>query len=242
MTQVVLYIVIIYFLIGGAGVYAINKKATPQAARERWVKYFVYLLIVSAIVFATQYARAFMTISLLILAVGIYEMYDVWAKHRRRPIRFFLMSALVYLVLAFCFLNYSSSDSSNDKLFVYTLVFTFDGFAQIIGQLFGKKKIFAISPNKTLEGVIGGFVTAIITGLLLIVQAGNKLSLALIMLILVISSSAMAGDLLASWYKRKCGVKDFSKLIPGHGGFLDRFDSFIFAGALFWCCQFLLFK
>jgi phosphatidate cytidylyltransferase len=242
MTQIVLYIVIIYFIIGGAGVYAINQKATPEAARERWIKYFVYLFIVSTIVFATQYARAFMTISLLILAVGLYEMYCVWNKHRRRPAGFFIAGILVYLLLSFCFLNYTSSDSSNDKLFVYTLVFTFDGFAQIIGQLFGKKRIFAISPNKTLEGLFGGFITGIITGILLILQSGNKLSLALVSLILIITSAAMAGDLLASWYKRKCGVKDFSKLIPGHGGFLDRFDSFIFSGAIFWCCQFFLFK
>jgi phosphatidate cytidylyltransferase len=242
MTQVVLYIIVIYFIIGGAGVVAINRKATPDAARERWIKYFVYLFIVSVVAWSTQYARAFMTLSLLILAVGLYEMYDVWKKHHRKPIGFFITSILFYLLLSFCFLNYASSDSATDKLFLYTLVFTFDGFAQIIGQLFGRKKIFAISPNKTLEGLFGGFITGITTGILLVTQSGNKLSLALVSLILIITSAAMAGDLLASWYKRKCGVKDFSKLIPGHGGFLDRFDSFIFAGAIFWCCQFFLFK
>src|SRR5690606_29409379 len=119
-------------------------------------------------------------------------------------------------------------------LYVYTIVFTFDGFAQISGQLFGKKKVLPkISPDKTIAGVIGGYVMGLATGLFAM-QWLNMSGYAIWFSPLFICTAAFVGDALASWYKRRCNLKDYSKLIPGHGGVLDRFDSLIFAGAVFW--------
>jgi phosphatidate cytidylyltransferase len=107
----------------------------------------------------------------------------------------------------------------------------FDGFSQITGQLLGRTKLFPkISPNKTVEGLIGGALIALLSALVfksLIIGTPLKA----ILLAAVIAVFAFAGDAAKSIYKRKYNVKDFSNLIPGHGGFLDRFDSLIAAGA-----------
>jgi len=117
--------------------------------------------------------------------------------------------------------------------YVYTVIFTFDGFAQLTGQLWGKRKIMPnISPNKTVAGVVGGYVTGMTTGLFA-AQWLDITSDAVWILPLLICTTAFAGDALASWYKRRCGLKDYSDLIPGHGGILDRYDSFMFTGAVF---------
>lgn len=76
-----------------------------------------------------------------------------------------------------------------------------------------------------MEGLIGGFAIALVTAFLV----WNTL-----LTPIIICVGALAGDLLASYYKRKCGVKDYSNLIPGHGGVLDRFDSLIFACVVTW--------
>lgn len=102
------------------------------------------------------------------------------------------------------------------------------------GRFFGKKKLCPkISPKKTVEGVVGGFVLSLICFMLvgLIVQnAFNKdisyISLAIISL--VCTPISIIGDLTFSVIKRESGIKDYGKLIPGHGGILDRFDGVVF--------------
>ena len=108
-----------------------------------------------------------------------------------------------------------------------------DVFAYFIGRHFGKHKLTKISPNKTIEGAVAGIVGAILLGILFAVLCNtiwnvgiNYLVIAIIMAIL--SAVGQIGDLAASSIKRYCEIKDFSELIPGHGGMLDRIDSIIF--------------
>ena len=108
-----------------------------------------------------------------------------------------------------------------------------DIFAYFIGRHFGKHKLTAVSPNKTVEGAVAGVVGAILFGILFAVLCNtiwnvgiNYLVIAIIMAIL--SAVGQIGDLAASSIKRYCDIKDFSELIPGHGGMLDRIDSIIF--------------
>jgi len=87
-----------------------------------------------------------------------------------------------------------------------------------------------ISPNKTYEGLLGGFLMSVCTFLII----GKILEFTVFFTIIAgvgICVSSFLGDFSASWIKRKYGVKDFSSALPGQGGFLDRFDSFITAGA-----------
>ena len=108
-----------------------------------------------------------------------------------------------------------------------------DIFAYFIGRHFGKHKLTAVSPNKTVEGAVAGVVGAILLGILFAILCNtiwgvgiNYLLIGIIMAVL--SIVGQIGDLAASSIKRYCEIKDFSELIPGHGGMLDRIDSIIF--------------
>ena len=134
------------------------------------------------------------------------------------------------------------------QLFAYyyvTVVFT-DMFAFFTGRTFGKHKLIeSVSPNKTIEGAIGGLLIGSVFGTLAAylfgvmpissnMNAGTKICVvALTFLITVILSFLVQiGDLVASKLKRSYDIKDYSNIFPGHGGVIDRFDSTIIGGAL----------
>lgn len=108
-----------------------------------------------------------------------------------------------------------------------------DTFAYAVGKRFGKHKFTSISPKKSIEGSIGGTIGAVILSLIytyIINKAGimEIPYLAILGISVVLSVLGQLGDLAASSIKRYVGIKDFSKLIPGHGGMLDRIDSILF--------------
>ncbi len=103
--------------------------------------------------------------------------------------------------------------------------------AYVVGKTFGKHQLIPLSPNKTIEGAVGGLVSTVGAAFalrwLLGWQAGVVQTT---MLGCVIFWSAVAGDLMESVMKRNANMKDSGNIIPGHGGFLDRFDSYLFTG------------
>ena len=112
-------------------------------------------------------------------------------------------------------------------------------FTDIGGYLFGKilkgPKLTKISPNKTYSGVVGSFFISLITGFIYIKYLGQKSKILLnndpefvVLLILFISLISQLGDLIISYFKRQAKLKDTGKILPGHGGFLDRLDGIIF--------------
>ena len=101
----------------------------------------------------------------------------------------------------------------------------FDIFAYIIGSNFGKTYIVKeISPNKTLEGLIGGLFPLISIGILMGLSLSPK-NYWIILFFILAGFSSFVGDLLISYFKRQSGVKDTGTILPGHGGVLDRIDS-----------------
>lgn len=95
--------------------------------------------------------------------------------------------------------------------------------------MFGKRKLSDISPNKTWEGSVTGFIFTVIISVLLHFIFPNEITIYKAVSIgILIGIFSQTGDLFESMIKRYCGVKDSSNLIPGHGGILDRFDSLIF--------------
>ena len=112
---------------------------------------------------------------------------------------------------------------------IVTIISLCDIFAYLIGKKFGKYKIFPnISPNKTIEGYIGGaFCSLFLCSIIFLYHNFEDLSLILYVIIIIMSS--FIGDLYVSFFKRKLNIKDLGKIFPGHGGVLDRIDSWLFA-------------
>ncbi len=119
-----------------------------------------------------------------------------------------------------------------------------DTMAYIVGSLIGKMSLSKISPKKTWEGTIGGIILATIIMYFIFVlfyfkKSGANSGLELLrmiiaMIALIASVSGVFGDLFESRLKRMAGVKDSGSIMPGHGGFLDRFDSLLFAIPFVW--------
>lgn len=121
-------------------------------------------------------------------------------------------------------------------MFLFVLIWGVDSGAYFAGRYFGKHKLAVhVSPGKTIEGVIGGAMTALVIGAVGAYWFGlspNKWAL-WFLLILITSAFAVLGDLLESMLKRNAGVKDCSAILPGHGGVLDRIDSLTAAAPIF---------
>ncbi len=151
----------------------------------------------------------------------------------------FGMSSLVYIneLSSAKSYMYSSSDSLFFLLFALGGAWFGDTGAYFIGSKFGKRKISpVISPKKTLEGVFGSIAFILILMLILgaiwngaVLDSKSYMQFGwLILVSLLCPVIGLIGDLFFSYIKRSCKIKDYGKLIPGHGGILDRFDSVIF--------------
>ncbi len=230
-----LLLIITCFIIGACAIILNGiKNKDLLENKQRWIKFLVYLGIVHLIVLTICYHSLIRYISILLITMGLIELFYVWKKSGQRSI-FLFMSLFFFLTLGIFFIEFSFWENTSKQLLVYLFVFIFDGFSQVTGQLIGKHKLSPkISPNKTIEGTIGGFVSILITSIFIGPEVYGNNPVAIILIPLLIGSLSLSGDLLASYFKRLCNVKDYSNLIPAHGGILDRFDSFIFSGALYW--------
>ncbi len=225
-------LVLVSFAIGGVAIWTLNKRSHAREGKKRWIKYVFYLVVVMMTIWCIQFG-IMQHMAIVLVAIGAYEIVIGWRRSNRR-VPFLLVSALFYMAVSFGFYRFSRDVAPEGLLYVYSVVFTFDGFAQITGQLLGKKRILPkISPDKTVAGLVGGYVSGAAVGLFML-QWVNMPLWAPGCSPLLICTAAFTGDVLASWYKRRCGLKDYSGLIPGHGGILDRYDSFLASGAVFW--------
>lgn len=143
---------------------------------------------------------------------------------------FHLLSNVLFLGIGFNLLI--SVYNYGIKYFVLLILITTltDTFALFGGSLIGKHKFTSISPNKTIEGcIIGTLVSTFVSTMFYMNIIGNSNNIfSVILVILFLSVIGQCGDLFFSAIKREFNKKDFGKLIPGHGGILDRLDSIIF--------------
>ena len=113
---------------------------------------------------------------------------------------------------------------------IFILLWANDTFAYLWGRMLGKRKLIPrISPKKTVEGLLGGVFSALLTALVLSKYWQDLTTVQWLFCSLLISLSGTLGDLLESALKRQRGVKDSGNIMPGHGGILDRFDGMLLA-------------
>lgn len=144
---------------------------------------------------------------------------------------FYLIGGILFLGISFSLMIVVRNISLNILVYLFLIAIFSDTYAYIIGSLIGNKKLLKeASPTKTIEGLIGGiaFGTFVPTMYYITVVDSQFNLMLLIFITLFLSVLGHLGDLSFSLIKRYFGKKDFSNLIPGHGGILDRFDSIIF--------------
>lgn len=148
---------------------------------------------------------------------------------------FYLVGITLIITLTFNSLIILRNISLNYFIYILLIPIVTDTFAHSTGILFGKHKINEISPNKSWEGCLGGtFFGTLIGVLFYLIVINQDINIFLLMFITtMLSIIGQLGDLFFSLIKRHYKIKDFSKLIPGHGGILDRFDSVIFVALAF---------
>lgn len=166
----------------------------------------------------------------------VYRFSGRWSFSTRL---FYFLLGLIFLWIcttALVFIHGHFEQGGWILLYLLTLVWIADIGAYFSGRRFGKNKLApGISPGKTWEGVIGGLVANVIW-MLLIFSLTDLLQMSLFWFVgigLATSAVSVVGDLFESILKREAGVKDSGKILPGHGGVLDRFDSVIAAAPVF---------
>ena len=155
---------------------------------------------------------------------------------------FFRISGLFFFLFSFYSAYEIKMLDENNLFFYYTILITIgsDIGGYIFGKFFKGPKLTSISPNKTYSGAFGSFIMSLILVVFFFktfdvtILNFDIFSLEFIFLTLILSSISQLGDLIISFFKRISNVKDTGKLIPGHGGFLDRLDGSLFVFPFFY--------
>ena len=171
----------------------------------------------------------FLTICFL---VSSYEWYMMSKKKNYNIIGYIFL--LISFLSAYQLRNVSGEESILIFLFVILICISTDIGGYVAGKLFKGPKLTKISPKKTFSGMIGGYFLSIIIiniyliNLDLLNFESRELTLRFFIIVILISSISQIGDIIISYFKRLSKVKDTGKIIPGHGGLLDRIDGMIF--------------
>ena len=160
---------------------------------------------------------------------------DLYSSSAKFNLKFFILMwppfIYMFFVFGFCVFEIYKLQGPTFLLFIISICFFSDIGGYVFGKIIGGKKLTKISPNKTISGSIGSFIFSIFS-LIVFSNINNfKLDFNFDNLILCLSISLICqlGDLFISLLKRKAKIKDTGKILPGHGGILDRVDGIIFA-------------
>lgn len=141
----------------------------------------------------------------------------------------YTLGIVYFLGLSFQNIIYLREIDITKCIFIFIIAFITDTYAYIGGSLVGRHKLTSISPKKTIEGSLIGTVMGVLIGSVYYYNiVGNITMFEVIVLSLILTLLSEIGDLMFSSIKRHFNKKDYSNLIPGHGGILDRFDSVIY--------------
>ena len=188
------------------------------------------ILIPIALFFIIKGSFLFTFFILICFLITSYE----WHKmSQKKP---YYLLGLLFLILSFysAYVIRTDTNSSLEYFIIILLIcISTDIGGYIFGKLFKGPKLTKISPKKTYSGVIGGYLLSIIFLNLFFNSSyylyPQKMTSNIFLLILLISTISQLGDIIISYFKRLSKIKDTGKIIPGHGGMLDRIDGMIFA-------------
>jgi len=197
------------------------------------------ILIPISFFFIVQGSFTFIFFLSLIFLVTSFE----WFKMTKKK-DFLRVFGLFFLFFSFYSAFYLRQYIGlNFFIFLIIICIFTDTGGYIFGKLFKGPRLTKVSPKKTYSGVIGSFLISLLFGLIYIkyLEQKSKIfletdSIFIILLILFISLVSQMGDLIISYFKRKAKLKDTGKILPGHGGFLDRIDGIIFVMPITYLC------
>ena len=188
------------------------------------------ILIPIAIFFIIQGSPIFTFFLIILFLATSYE----WFKMNTKNSLLKLLGITFLLFSFYATFEIREQNSFKFFLFIVTICVFTDIGGYIFGKIFKGPKLTKISPKKTYAGVIGSFSLSLIAGLIFVNYLDdvptitNADSLTLLLPILSISLISQIGDLIISYFKRKAKLKDTGKILPGHGGLLDRIDGLVF--------------
>src|SRR5574344_363165 len=207
---------IFWLLFGVMLIISVKEAKTLYGLEDKSIYIYIVLLWVAIYFYPMPVDLIF------IVAIGYASQLAYKRKLDRK-----MVLPLLYPTASFVFLMTLYNEFGVMVLFwLLVIVAATDTGAYFAGKAFGKTPFSETSPNKTLEGVVGGMTLAIILGSL---TAINEIGiLGAIIVSAIVSLSSVFGDLYDSYLKREAGVKDSGNILPGHGGVLDRVDGYLF--------------
>jgi phosphatidate cytidylyltransferase len=188
-------------------------------------------LLLWAFLLPTERSLPVGKMELLLIAVLLLLTYTVVTKNKFTfDEAGFVLLATLYVGIGFHYFIETRLAGLHYIFYTLFIIWATDTGAYFIGRAIGKRKLWPeISPNKTIEGSLGGIVSALIVAAVYYAMADFDQTLtSLLVMTVVLSVFGQIGDLVESAFKRHYGVKDSGKILPGHGGILDRFDSLLF--------------
>ena len=198
---------------------------------------------------------AWATASIGIIFIIALHMITVVAKHGKRNYKDILSNGFLtmYIVISMgCVWLTKETFDTATMLLTFICAWSCDTFAYFTGRFFGKHKLIPhVSPNKTVEGSVGGVVGAMVICIVYLLIVKNVFDTNMLQWSNVVVEGAVyglvggalsqLGDLIASAIKRDTGIKDFGWIFPGHGGFMDRFDSVMFIAPIMYILPMVIF-
>jgi len=191
-------------------------------------------IIVSAAVIIILYTDWKYLLTIIFAITAFFTTAEIF-RAKKNPLNpAVLLFGIIYITFPFVLLNALIKLADYEiVIFIFILIWTCDTAAYFGGRMFGRHQLSPVSPNKTWEGSIAGFIFTIIISLIIHFIFPEKINITDSVVIgLITGIFSQIGDLFESLLKRYCDVKDSSEIIPGHGGILDRFDSLIFVAPL----------
>ena len=188
--------------------------------KNLFTRIFSSLVILIIYILSLYSSLSLLIFGIIIYLFIIYEILNFFVKNLPLILIYYFLSIISFFLLINFYYNF--------YLFNYLIliIVLFDSFSFVSGSYFGKNYPFKkLSPKKTIEGYIGGIL--ITNVIMFIVYSFNLLNIYDFLLMNIIIISAIFGDLIQSYFKRINNIKHSSNLLPGHGGFFDRFDSFM---------------